>query len=132
MAQHTSSPCCKKFKSQPSARKLLLTVFWDSQRSFLKHYMDRGTTVTSVNYCDMLRREMRSATCTNREGKIVTGCFVTPQCTPSYSTPHHQHHSKTELASSRAPCPQPRPDSFQFPSVWTPQECCKRPSICGR
>jgi len=51
---------------------------------------------------------------------------------PSYSTPQHQQYSKTELASSQAPCPQPRPDSFQFPSLWTPQERCKRPSICGR
>lgn len=29
--KHTSSPSSKKFKSQPSAGKLLLTVFWDSK-----------------------------------------------------------------------------------------------------
>jgi hypothetical protein len=29
--RHTSSPCPKKFKAVPSAGKILLTVFWDSQ-----------------------------------------------------------------------------------------------------
>ena len=30
--RHTSSPRPKKFKTVPSAGKILLTVFWDSQR----------------------------------------------------------------------------------------------------
>jgi len=30
--RHTSSPRLKKFKTMPSASKILLTVFWDSQR----------------------------------------------------------------------------------------------------
>jgi len=50
---------------------------------------------------------------------------VTRQCMPSYGTHHHQHHSATELGSSRAPCLQPRPGPFRFPSVWTPQERSK-------
>ena len=29
--RHISSPCPKKFKTVPSAGKILLTVFWDSQ-----------------------------------------------------------------------------------------------------
>lgn len=33
--------------------------------------------------------------------------------------------------SSRAPCPQCRSGNFQFPSVWTHQECSKRSLICG-
>ena len=27
--RHTSSPCSKKFKTMPSAGKILFTVFWD-------------------------------------------------------------------------------------------------------
>jgi len=53
--KHTSSPISKKFKSQPSARKLMLTVFWDSQGPILEHYLEQDTMVTSVKYCDMLR-----------------------------------------------------------------------------
>ena len=51
------------------------------------------------------------------ERKVDTECLaVTRQCTPSYGTPHHQHHLATELGSSRAPCLQPRPGPFRFPS----------------
>ena len=59
--KHTSSPSSKKFKSQLSAGKLLLTVFWDSQGHILEHYMEKGVIVTSVNYCNMLRNELRPA-----------------------------------------------------------------------
>jgi len=34
--RHPSSPVAKKFKTQPSAGKLMLTVFWDSQGLFSK------------------------------------------------------------------------------------------------
>ena len=48
--KHTSSSSSKKFKSRPSAGKLMLTVFWDSQGPILEHYMEKGVTVTIVNY----------------------------------------------------------------------------------
>ena len=66
------------------------------------------------------------------ERKFETGCSaVKRQCTPSYGTPHHQHHSANELGSSRAPCLNPRLDPFRFPFVWTPQERSNRSSICS-
>ena len=34
--KHPSSPVAKKFKMQPSAGKLMLTVFWDSQGPILE------------------------------------------------------------------------------------------------
>jgi hypothetical protein len=37
----------KKFKSQSTTGKLMLTVFWDSQDPVLEHYQDRGTTINS-------------------------------------------------------------------------------------
>jgi histone-lysine N-methyltransferase SETMAR len=39
--KHTSSPSSKKFKSQSSAGKPLLMVFWDSQGPILEHYMEK-------------------------------------------------------------------------------------------
>jgi len=36
--KHPSSPVAKKFKIQPSAEKLMLTVFWDSQGPILETY----------------------------------------------------------------------------------------------
>jgi len=47
-------PNRKKFKSQPSAGKLMLTVFWDSQGPILEHYQERGSTINCVRYSEML------------------------------------------------------------------------------
>jgi len=129
--KHTSSPSSKKFKSQPSAGKLLLTVFWDSQGPILEHYMEKRVTVTSVNNSNMLRNELRPAIRSKRRERLTQCSAVTRQCTPSYGTPHHQHHSATELGCPRALCLQPRPGPFRFPSVSTPQERSKRSSICS-
>jgi len=35
--KHPGSPVKKKFKSQPSAGKVMLTIFWDSQGVILEH-----------------------------------------------------------------------------------------------
>jgi len=59
--KHPSSPVGKKFKTQPSTGKLMLTIFWVSQGPILETYQERGTTVTSVMYCDMLQRELKPA-----------------------------------------------------------------------
>jgi hypothetical protein len=65
--------------------------------------------------CKLLRNAKKGTEASylhKTEGKVVKGhCFVTQQCMPSHGTPQHQHHSKTELASSQAPCPQPRSGS---------------------
>jgi len=51
----------------------MLTVFWDSQEPILEQYMEEGVTVTSVNYCSMLRNELRSAIRSKRRGKLIQG-----------------------------------------------------------
>jgi hypothetical protein len=40
----------KKFKMQPSAGKLMLTIFWDPQGPILETYLEQGTTVTITAY----------------------------------------------------------------------------------
>lgn len=69
--KHTSFSSFKTFKSLPSAGRL--TVFWNSQRPILEYYMERGTIVISVNYCDMLRNELRPAIRTNWRGRLSQG-----------------------------------------------------------
>ena len=68
--KNPSSPAPKKFKMQPSAGKLMLTVFWDSQGPILETYQERGTTVTSATYCDMIQRELKPAIHSKRRGKL--------------------------------------------------------------
>jgi len=40
--RHTSSPKPKKFCTQPSGGKVMLTLFWDERGVILEHYMPRG------------------------------------------------------------------------------------------
>jgi hypothetical protein len=56
-------------QSAPAGR-LVLTVFWDSQGPILETYQERGKTVTSVTYCDMLKRKLKPAIRPKRRGKL--------------------------------------------------------------
>jgi histone-lysine N-methyltransferase SETMAR len=51
----------KKFKTQLSAGKVMLTIFWDSQGPILEHYQERGTTVNSAHCSEMLRGKLKPA-----------------------------------------------------------------------
>jgi len=52
--RHPSSPAQKKFKRQPSAKKVTLTLFWDMHGPILMHFQAHGQTVNSANYCAIL------------------------------------------------------------------------------
>ena len=58
---HSSSPKPKKFRTEPSAGKVMLTLFWDEKGVILEHYTPRGTTVTSASYSDLLKNHLRPA-----------------------------------------------------------------------
>jgi hypothetical protein len=47
------SPVAKKFKSQASAGKIILTLFCDMEGVILVHFTPKGHTVNSQNYCDV-------------------------------------------------------------------------------
>jgi hypothetical protein len=44
----------EKFKVTASARKVMLTVFWESQRVLLAHFQKCGENVNSASYCEVL------------------------------------------------------------------------------
>jgi hypothetical protein len=46
--EHPTFPETKKFKSQASAGKVMLLLFWDSNGLILEHYLEQGTTVTAA------------------------------------------------------------------------------------
>jgi histone-lysine N-methyltransferase SETMAR len=52
--KHLSSPSTKKFKVMPSAGKVMLTVFWDSQGVLPAHFQKRCENVNSTLYCEVL------------------------------------------------------------------------------
>jgi histone-lysine N-methyltransferase SETMAR len=71
----TSSPKPKKFRIQPSAGKVMLTLFWDKRGVVLEHYMPRGNTVTSTMYAD-LKNHLHPAIKSKRRGLLSTGVLL--------------------------------------------------------
>ena len=45
--KHFGSPVKKKFKTQLSAGKVMLTIFWDSKRPILENYLKREVQSTT-------------------------------------------------------------------------------------
>jgi hypothetical protein len=64
------SSLAKKFKSQPSAGKIMLTIFWDIKGAILVHFTPKGETVDSYNYCDVLRTKLKPETSKKARCKI--------------------------------------------------------------
>jgi hypothetical protein len=65
------TPIAKKFKTQPSAGKLVLTIIWDSRGHILETYLECGTAVTNAAYCDMLQTGLKLRS--KRRGKLSEG-----------------------------------------------------------
>ena len=48
------SPRPKKFKTQPSAGKVMATVFWDTKGVIMLDFLPKRSTITGVNYASLL------------------------------------------------------------------------------
>jgi hypothetical protein len=50
--ERPKSAVAKKFKSQPSAGKIMLTLFWDMEGAIWIHFTPKGETVNSqISIC---------------------------------------------------------------------------------
>ena len=54
--RHKMSPSLKKFKVFSSARKVLLTIFWDSEGVVHTEFLEQGNTVNSTKYVNTLEK----------------------------------------------------------------------------
>jgi hypothetical protein len=61
----------------------MLTIFWVSQGPLLETYLERGTTVTSATYCDMLQRRLKPAIRSKIKRETVRGRPVVARQSPS-------------------------------------------------
>jgi histone-lysine N-methyltransferase SETMAR len=69
--RHTSSPCPKKFKTVPSGGKILLTVFWDSQRVYMTEFLEAGNTVNSARYIETIKNLRRRVCQVRRSTSLI-------------------------------------------------------------
>ena len=54
----------------------MLTVFWDSQAPVLEHYQERGTTINSAWYSEMLTDRLKPAIRSTCQGLLLKGVVL--------------------------------------------------------
>ena len=69
------SPRSKKFKTQPSAGKVMATVFWDAKGVIMLDFLPKRSTITGVYYANLLD-QLRTAIRENRRGKLSKGVLL--------------------------------------------------------
>ena len=86
------SPPPKKFRTQPSASKVMATVFWDSKGIILIDYKPAGTSITGEYYANVIK-QLRVAIKEKRRGTLAAGVLIlhdndhvhAQSCTSGYS-----------------------------------------------
>ena len=90
--ERPGSPPPKKFRTQPSASKVMATVFWDSKGIILIDYKPAGTSITGEYYANVIK-QLRVAIKEKRRGTLAAGVLIlhdndhvhAQSCTSGYS-----------------------------------------------
>jgi histone-lysine N-methyltransferase SETMAR len=73
--KHPSSSSDKRFMITPSARKVMHTVFRDSQGVLLAHFQKRGENANSASCCEVLLK-LRNAVHRKRPSQLARGLLL--------------------------------------------------------
>lgn len=73
--KHPSSPRPKKFKTQPSAGKVMVSVFFDCHGPLLLDFKEPGQSINAARYCQTLT-QLRRAIKNKRPGLLTAGVIV--------------------------------------------------------
>ncbi|XP_071086511.1 histone-lysine N-methyltransferase SETMAR-like [Haliotis cracherodii] len=73
--KHKTSPLPKKFKTQPSAGKIMATVFWDSKGVLMIDYKPPKKTITGAYYAALMKK-LRNAIKDKRRGMLTAGVLL--------------------------------------------------------
>ena len=69
------SPRPKKFKTQPSAGKVMATVLWDAKCVIMFDFLPKRSTITGVYHANLLDH-LRAAIRGKRRGKLSEGVLL--------------------------------------------------------
>ena len=69
------SPRPKKFKTHPSAGKVMATVFWDAKGVIMLDFLPKRSTITGVYYANLLD-QLRTAIREKHRGKLSKGVLL--------------------------------------------------------
>ena len=69
------SPKPKKFKTQPSAGKVIATVFWNAKGVIMLDFLPKRSTITGMYYANFLDH-LRTAIREKRRGKVSKGILL--------------------------------------------------------
>ena len=83
--KHAGSPRTKKFKVSRTTKKVMATVFWDTDGVIHIDYLPRGTTMNGQYYADLLVR-LRESIKEKRRGKIRRGVLLQQDNGPVHSS----------------------------------------------
>ena len=73
--KHASSPPPRKFRTQPSAGKIIATIFWDSNGLLLIDYLPAKTTMNGEYYANLLLK-LHNAIKQKRRGMLTAGVWL--------------------------------------------------------
>ena len=73
--KHKGSPTPLKFRTQPSAGKIMATIFWDAEGVLLVDFLPRGSTITGEYYAGVLGH-LRDSIRQKRRGKLTRGVLL--------------------------------------------------------
>ncbi|UYV75970.1 hypothetical protein LAZ67_13001971 [Cordylochernes scorpioides] len=87
--RHSGSPPPKKAKTVPSAGKVMVSAFWDSEGVLLLDFLNKGQTITGNYYATLVKR-LREAIKKKREKRKVVqeDCLPSRQCSESSKLLH--------------------------------------------
>lgn len=83
--KHSDSPPPRKFKVSKSARKILVSVFWDSSGIVLVDFLEKGRTINGEYYASLLEK-LRAAIIRKRRGKISRGVRLLQDNAPPHKS----------------------------------------------
>lgn len=83
--KHAGSPAPLKARTQPSAGKVMATIFWDTEGVILIDYMPQGSTITGTYYANVLN-QLHDALKQKRRGKLSRGVLLLHDNAPAHSS----------------------------------------------